>query len=223
MPLAFLSHFAKLPSMNFAPDLVRISRGLFSWFAYDPAVKADLFSSAVITPAGCYLVDPIQLSDIDTATVAGEATPVGVVVTNANHHRAALHYSDKFSVPVSAHQGSFPDQAPLRFVELADGAKIGGSLEVIKIDGAVAGEIALYDCANGGTFFIGDALINFDPYGFTFLPRKYCQNEKEMRRSLRKLLAFEAERMLFAHGTPILTAASDRLRELINARRGGPK
>jgi Metallo-beta-lactamase superfamily len=209
--------------MDFAPDLVRVSQGLFSWSAYDPAVKADLFSTAVITPAGGYLVDPIPLSDIDTATVAGEAMPVGVVVTNANHHRAALHYSDKFSVPVSAHPDSFPDQAPIRFVELADGAKIGGLLEVIKIDGAIAGEIALYVGANGGTFFIGDALINFDPHGFTFLPRKYCQNEKEMRRSLRKLLAFDAQRMLFAHGTPILTGASDRLRELIKSQRSGPK
>ena len=209
--------------MDFPPNLVRLSPSLFSWSAYEAAVKADLFSSAIITSAGGYLIDPIPLSDIDAATAAGEAKPVGVVVTNANHHRAALHYSDKFSVPVFAHPDSFPDQAPLRFLELADGAKIGGSLEVIKVDGAVAGEIALYDGANGGTFFIGDALINFDPYGFTFLRRKYCQNEKEMRRSLRKLLAFEAERMLFAHGIPILTAASDRLRELINAQRGGPK
>ena len=61
---------------------------------------------------------------------------------------------------------------------------------------------------------IGDALINFETYGFTFLPGKYCSNEKEMRRSLRKLLDYKAERMLFAHGTPILSRASERLKSL---------
>jgi len=32
---------------------------------------------------------------------------------------------------------------------------------------------------------------------------------------LRKLLDYEAERMLFAHGMPILSGASDRLRVLL--------
>jgi len=63
---------------------------------------------------------------------------------------------------------------------------------------------------------MGDALINFQPYGFTFLPGKYCSNEKEMRRSLRKLLTCKTQRMLFAHGLPILSRASDRLRQLLD-------
>jgi glyoxylase-like metal-dependent hydrolase (beta-lactamase superfamily II) len=62
---------------------------------------------------------------------------------------------------------------------------------------------------------VGDALINLEPYGFTFLPGKYCSNEKEMRRSLQKLLDYKAERILFAHGTPILSGVSDRLRDLL--------
>jgi glyoxylase-like metal-dependent hydrolase (beta-lactamase superfamily II) len=94
---------------------------------------------------------------------------------------------------------------------------IGGELEVTAIDGAARGEIALYHAANGGTLVIGDALINFEPYGFTFLPEKYCQDPKQMRNSLRKLLRFNAERILFAHGMPILSRASDRLRQLLQA------
>jgi len=60
-------------------------------------------------------------------------------------------------------------------------------------------------------------LINFEPYGFSFLPRKYCLNEKQMRSSLHQLLARPAERMLFAHGVPILSGATARLRHLSNA------
>jgi glyoxylase-like metal-dependent hydrolase (beta-lactamase superfamily II) len=62
---------------------------------------------------------------------------------------------------------------------------------------------------------MGDALINFEPYGFTFLPAKYCSNQKQMRRSLRKLLDYKAERIFFAHGTPILAGASERLKSLL--------
>ena len=86
---------------------------------------------------------------------------------------------------------------------------------MIAIEGAGPGEIALYYPADNGTLILGDALINFEPYGFTFLPRKYCSNEKEMRQSLRKLLDYKAERMLFAHGMPILSGASERLRGLL--------
>ena len=87
---------------------------------------------------------------------------------------------------------------------------------MIEIEGAVDGEIALYHADNRGTFIVGDALINWDPYGFAFLPRKYCLNEKRMRRSLRQLLARPAERILFAHGTPLLSGASARLRQLLD-------
>jgi len=52
-----------------------------------------------------------------------------------------------------------------------NGAAIGGELEVIEIEGAVAGEIALYYASNGGTLIVGDALINFEPYSFSLLPR----------------------------------------------------
>jgi len=73
---------------------------------------------------------------------------------------------------------------------------------------------------DGGTLIVGDALINFESYGFTFLPAKYCSNQKQMRRSLRKLLDYRAQRMLFAHGTPILSDASERLRGLLESRNG---
>ena len=64
---------------------------------------------------------------------------------------------------------------------------------MISVEGAVAGELILHYALNGGTLIVDDALINFEPYRFSFLPAKYCSNEKEMRRSLR---------ILFAHGAP---------------------
>ncbi len=121
-----------------------------------------------------------------------------------------------FSVPVFAHPAA---SAEIKCGQARDLASLGEDrdLEVIEIEGAVAGEIALYRPVDGGTMIIGDALINFEPYGFTFLPPKYCLDQKQMRRSLRKLVSYSFKRLLFAHGTPILSGAGDRLRQLLES------
>jgi glyoxylase-like metal-dependent hydrolase (beta-lactamase superfamily II) len=199
------------------PDFHHLLPGLWVWQHYDSFVKADLFSSAILTNVGIYMVDPIPLADSQLQQLSQAATMAGIVVTNANHSRASSAYSDRFSVPIFAAAQSFPDLKPARFTEIKNGIRIGGELEVIDIEGAVAGEIALYHASNGGTLIVGDALINFGPHDFSFLPRKYCLNEKQMRSSLRQLLARPAERMLFAHGTPVLSGATARLRRLLDA------
>ena len=201
--------------MAIARELVQVTPTLFFWQNYDPAVKADLFSTALVTPSRTLLVDPIPLHESQLLLLSQHGSIAGIVVTNANHQRAATFFSDQFSAPIFALRASFPDRKPSRFVEIGSGTKICDQLEVIAIEGAVAGEIALYQPANGGTLITGDALINFEPYGFTFLPRKYCANEKEMRRSLGKLLLYRAERISFAHGTPILAGAGARLQQLL--------
>jgi len=203
--------------MAIARELVQVASNLFFWQNYDPAVKADLFSTALATPNGNLLVDPIPLHDSQLRPLFQHRSIAGIVVTNANHQRAANSYSDHFSAPLFALRATFPDKKPSRFVEIGNDTKICNEVEVIVIEGAVAGEIALYQPTNGGTLVMGDALLNFEPYGFTFLPRKYCAKEKEMRRSLRKLLLYQAERMFFAHGTPILAGASARLQQLLDA------
>ncbi len=179
-------------------------------------IKADLFSSAIVTARGILLVDPIPLEKEALDDLAGSGGVAGIVVTNGNHLRATTDYSAKFSRPIFATTVAFCD-ASLVFRHVADGDKISDELRVIEIEGAGIGEIALYHEAADGTLIVGDALINFEPYGFTFLPAKYCSNEKEMRRSLRKLLAYKAERMLFAHGLPILSRASERLQGLLES------
>jgi glyoxylase-like metal-dependent hydrolase (beta-lactamase superfamily II) len=138
-------------------------------------------------------------------------------VTNSNHYRASAKFAEQFSVPVFAGGETFSDDTPRGFMRVADGDAISDGLFAIAIEGTVDGEIALHYAQDGGTFIIGDALINFEPYGFTFLPAKYCSNQKQMRRSLRKLLDYKAERIFFAHGTPILSDATDQLRGLLES------
>ena len=203
--------------MAVASDLAAVAPGFRIWQACDPAVKADIFSTACVTEHGIYLVDPIPLQDGALAELLGEDSIVGIIVTNANHLRAAPHFAQRFSVPILALPKSIPHKTRSDFREVMDGSNICHELRVMGIDGAVPGEIVLYYRPDSRALIVGDALINFEPYGFNFLPGKYCLDEEAMRRSLRKLLDHPAERMLFAHDTPITSPASERLKRLLDS------
>jgi glyoxylase-like metal-dependent hydrolase (beta-lactamase superfamily II) len=198
-------------------ELQAVARNLFFWQAYDAKVRADLCSSAVITQPGIFLVDPIPLSDDATNQLTQKGRVAGIIVTNANHFRASAQFAAVFNVPIYARRESFADHATFGVSEIVDGTHICEGLEVIAIDGAGPGEIALYSSDHAGALIVGDALINVESHGFTFLPRKYCSNQNQMRQSLRRLLDYRFERLLFAHGTPILSRGMARLQELLDS------
>jgi glyoxylase-like metal-dependent hydrolase (beta-lactamase superfamily II) len=201
--------------MVVASDLNRPRPGLFTWQAYDPEAKADLFSTALATRTGFFVIDPIQLDEASLAKLTSVGPIRGIILTNANHLRSAETYVTGFSAPVYAHREAVSNVALISVNEVTEGTLIGDELQSITIEGAAPGEIAVYHAGDGGTLVVGDTLINFDPYGFTFLPDKYCEDPTQMRQSLRKLLRYNTERILFAHGLPILTRAHGRLRQLL--------
>jgi hypothetical protein len=196
-----------------ASEIEPVAAGISIWRFYDPSVKADLYSTALGTPSGIYLIDPIPLAPDAMAELHDRTIVGGIIVTNENHERAAAEFAEAFKAPIYLNVTAatlLPRIAPLRANELPSG------MTAIAIEGGATGEIAIHF---GETMVIGDALINFEPYGFALLPPKYCADAKLMRRSLAKLLDYSFERMLFAHGLPILAGARDRLELLLNERR----
>ncbi len=187
--------------------------GLWHWQAYEPAVKADLSSSALVLEAKVYFVDPIPLADAALEELTRFARPAGVILTSANHHRAAAHFRERFGVPLLAHPAA--GEGATIDVALAEGAEIGEGICVLEIPGAAAGEIALHSAAGEGLLVVGDALINLEPHGFGFLPDKYCADPVLMRRSLRRLLDLKFQMIAFAHGLPIVARAQQRLGALL--------
>jgi Metallo-beta-lactamase superfamily len=203
--------------MTPAAEFQQIAPHLFVGQVYDPKVKADLSSTAIITDHGAFLIDPIPLAHFALAQLAKAGGVGAIVVTNVNHFRASAHYAAMFGVPVYARVETREADSIAPITQIQDGTLIDGALSAIGIEGAPPGEIALYSSDRGGTLIFGDALINFEPHGFTFLPRKYCSDQKKMRRSLRKVLDRQFERILFAHGTPILARGNTRLRQLLDS------
>ncbi len=198
-----------------ANELIRVSDGLRFWQSYDATVKAELFSTALRTQDGILIVDPIPLPKELIKQLLNEGPVVGIFVTNENHCRSAANFAESLGAPIFGHQETCAACELSAGRAVADTERFAGDVGAIEIVGAVAGEMALYHTDDGGSLIIGDALINFEPYGFTFLPPKYCSNAKEMRRSLRRLLDYQFERMLFAHGTPFMHSARKKLEELL--------
>jgi len=199
--------------MKPADEYHEIRDGLYCWQAYDRSVKADLSSTAARTGAGLLFIDPIPLATAPLAGMTGGVKPLAILLTNANHQRAAAEYRENFGIPVWAH----PDAAGFSVEvdrRLEDGATPLDDFKIIHLPGVVAGEIAMYSPQAGGTMMMGDALIHLEPGGFAFLPDRYCQEPKLARASLQKLLHFSFDLMTFAHGTPIVSRARKRLQEL---------
>lgn len=181
------------------------------WHAYDKTVKADLFSTAVATEDSVVLLDPIQLSDEGQAELETLGQISAIIVTNHNHSRAAGAFAQRYRAEIFAGgESEFQRRNPLN-----DATSVKG-LSAFSVDGAAAGEFVFHDARAGGTLFAGDALINFEPYGFALLPAKYCTNQKQMIESLQRLLDLAFSRIFFAHGNPIIMEGRDRLAGLLD-------
>jgi glyoxylase-like metal-dependent hydrolase (beta-lactamase superfamily II) len=189
-----------------------VSASFAIWYAHDPTVKADLFSTAFAARNELTVVDPIALPDPYRSELDSLGRVTTIVVTNANHLRDTVNFSH--SAPIFA-----PTELDAELTDnhaLSDGLQIG-AFRALKIDGAAHGEFALYHPDDGGTLIVGDALINFEPHGFGLLPQKYCNNQKQMIRSLRRLLDLDFNRIFFAHGNPIVTHARERFASLLSS------
>ncbi|MEQ1853323.1 MAG: hypothetical protein ABMA01_17220 [Chthoniobacteraceae bacterium] len=196
-----------------AQEFRRIAQGLFSWQAYEPAVKCDLSSAAVVTPAGLLLIDPIALAKPALADLVKAARPSAIVLTNGNHARDADAYRQEFGIPVWVHEAAGAALEIKADAVLADGGIAPGGLRVMTLPGAGPGEIALL-C--GEVAFLGDAIVNLPPEGLRLLPAKYCSDPAALRGSLRKLLSCEFDVMTFAHGAPLVGQARRNLEVLLS-------
>jgi hypothetical protein len=193
--------------MKAVPEYSTIRPGLFHWQGYEPEVKCDCSSTAIVTSAGLIFIDPIPLADEALTEMVGESfsAPAAVVLTSGNHQRESLALGKRFGVPVFAPKEAGDDIiADQRF---RSGDPVAG-MESIALPGFGPGETAfLHD----GALVFGDALINLEPEGLRLLPEKYREDKKQSVRSLATFKGIKPEVLLVAHGDPITSNAAARL------------
>ena len=175
--------------MNLSPGPVQPhSGGFFTWHGYDPACKAELWSTGFTAPQETVLFDPIDWPQ-DSPLPKGL---IQIVQTNGNHDRDCR--------TLCTQKGAVFSNQPAGFTS-------------IQLTGAGEGETAYFHNASG-TLVVGDALINLAPHGLMFLPDKYCADPAMLRKNLRRLLDFPVQRIFFAHGDPILQSGQERIQKL---------
>ena len=193
--------------MKPVPEYATVRPGLFHWQGYEPAVKCDCSSTAIVTSSGLIFIDPIPLDEEALKEMVAESfsAPAAVVLTSGNHQRESLDLAKRLGIPVFAPADAGDDIiADQRF---RSGDSVAG-MESITLPGFGPGETALL---HEGTLIFGDALINLEPEGLRLLPEKYREDKKRSLRSLVALEELKPEVLLFAHGHPIIQSASSRL------------
>ena len=175
-------------SLRPAP-LTESDLGFSTWHAYDPACKAELWSTCFADAHGAVLFDPIDWPP-DTSLPQG---PVQIVRTNANHDRACEALASQTLGKITAQPREFSP---------------------IPLPGAGEGETAFFHPSTR-TLVVGDALIHLFPQPLMPLPEKYCTNPTQLKSSLSQLFSYPIERIFFAHGAPILQDGCIKLRSLL--------
>lgn len=191
-----------------------VIEGVWVWGVSDDRIGGVSSNSAAIeeAPESLVVVNPLRLRQEELDRL-GQV--VAILLTSSGHSRAAAHFRELSGAAVWA-----PMQARLAGIEpdetFTEGNELPGGLRVISLPGPSDSECAFYLDRGKGVVIVGDALMNVPEYGgLQILPEQYNPDPAKTRVSLRKLLGYKFETMLFGHGEPIREGARERLRELL--------
>ena len=164
--------------------------GFFTWHAYDPSCKAELWSTAYFSHGINVLFDPIPWPKGNPQP----GNPLQIVQTNGNHDRECKALEKLFSAEITKQPKGFQN---------------------ISLPGAGAGETAYFH-PSSETLVVGDALIHLAPHPLMPLPDKYCTDPAVLKVSLVELLKYPIRRIFFAHGAPILQDGFQQIQTLLS-------
>lgn len=184
-----------------------------------PDTRLPAAMHALPTADGPVLVDPFILEGPQATALEALGTPSHILITNQNHARDAEAYRTRYGARILAHaelDGYFPFSLDGSF---ADGETLPGDLTAVHLPGTFRGETALYHAAEGGSYVLGDALINIDleryglpgtlmgvvgwPQGLGTMPRLLMLDEETALASYERLYRHDFSRLLMSHGDPV--------------------
>ena len=194
--------------MKPTPEYHQLTDSVFVWSDYNPECKTDCSSTAVLTPEGFVLIDPIRLEEQAIERMVGHGRVVAVLLTSGNHLRGSLYEKERLDVPIYAPLGAKGEVEADVWVQ--DGEVLFQMLKAIGLPGGAPGETAYLA---PGVLILGDAIVNLD--GLAVLPDKYCENARLLKESLRVLPTLDFQIACFAHGLPLVEDAKAKLAAVV--------
>jgi glyoxylase-like metal-dependent hydrolase (beta-lactamase superfamily II) len=197
--------------MKPATTLNKITPSLFGWASFQTQWKIDFNSYALKTKDGVVFVDPTMPAPAVLKKLEALGEPLAIVLTNAHHERDADAFRKLYDVQIYAHEKAPSDCDTKIDVQVVNGEKLPGGLQVVFLPGVTTSEMALYTKSAGGMLLIGDALLNTPGKGMQLLPDQFIEDKKLAKKSLQKLLEFNFKIATFGHGDPIVKDAKKQI------------
>jgi glyoxylase-like metal-dependent hydrolase (beta-lactamase superfamily II) len=189
--------------------------GIVMWSWLSPPHGYDFNGYFIRHPEGNLVIDPAEPDEEVLALLAREGV-ARILLTNRNHGRRAGLVRERTGAPVAIHAG---DAAHARAQDvpvdaaLTVGERIG-PFTVVGVPGKSPGEVAFH-CPKRRVLIVGDAVIGNPPGALSLLRERVMDDPPRLRASVRALAALDPEALLPGDGTPIVTQAGARLRELV--------
>jgi uncharacterized cupin superfamily protein len=195
-----------------------IVSGVSVWSRWQPDRQLYFNSWFVESPAGNFVVDPLDPDDSEHAHIMRHGI-AAVVVTNRDHERAAELVSERYGVPVIAPKLDAHEMNVDVTREVDDGDDVFG-WRVVRFDGMKSrGESALFR-AEDRTAITGDAFWGVPAGGVTLMADDKLGDPLAAALSTRKLLALDVQHLLVGDGAPVYFRAWDALVTMLEAREG---
>jgi hypothetical protein len=194
-----------------------IAPGLWYWTAAHPAWHAacdwptDVGCVCYRTPEATVLIDPLVPHEEEEAFwefVDGLALPVKVLLTAPWHRRDAYRVAERCRTTVWAHAlAARTVDFPTRSDELPAG------IETFVPDGDAEGQVAFY-LHEHAALVVAEFFVGTED-GLMLAPSPALHDVEAFHRSMRTLLDLPIERVLVAHGPPVLADGRSRIAEAL--------
>ena len=192
-----------------------IISAIFTWPWFSERHGYNFNGYLVCAAEGNICIDPVE-SDAPTLDAIAHLGVKHIVLTNRNHVRAANVVRTRTGARTAIHPDDAAharEQGAIIDGDLHVGQRVG-PLVVIGVSGKSPGEVAFH-WPERRLLVVGDAVIGTPPGHCGLLPDRVIDDPSRLRASVRQLLDLDFDTLLVGDGSCIMTAARDRLRELV--------
>jgi glyoxylase-like metal-dependent hydrolase (beta-lactamase superfamily II) len=208
------------------PGMHEILPRIFTWGSTYEDRPWDLNGYALALDGGSILIDPPAPEEKDWPKFEALRPVSRIVLTNRDHLRDAELFRQKFGARLVAGVNEVKQFMPVVIDEtVREDDLIAGLLRVIHLPGKSPGEIGLLldseshpaSREHGGILFLGDAIIGNPPGALGLIPEHKLDDPGLLRQSLRKLLNYQFNVLLFCDGRPVLNGGREAVDGFVRA------